>query len=83
MDSEIEEGLCELAAYLYLLSSLKEPSDDAVVQCDEAALRHQSRTGRMQTCTQLCCAVRRDCSAGQRTPKLGPRLRLKELTPPA
>eukprot|EP00966_Prymnesium_polylepis_P313420 7242477-Prymnesium_polylepis.1 len=41
LEPHVEEGLCELAAYLYLLSSLRGPSEHAVLQRDEAALRHQ------------------------------------------
>ena len=67
MESEIEEGLCELAAYLYLLSSLKEPSDDAVVQCDEAALRRQSSAGTSPNLHNVLCCCRQTHSHLART----------------
>lgn len=41
LDAQVEEGLCELAAYLFLLSSLRQPSPDAVIEVDEAAFRRQ------------------------------------------
>jgi len=44
MDSHTEEGLCELVAYLYLLSSLREPREGAAMKCTEAELRHQIYT---------------------------------------
>ena len=46
MDHALEEGLCELGSYVYLLSCLHEPPDDgaAVLERDEAALRAEFRS---------------------------------------
>jgi hypothetical protein len=41
MEPKLEEGLCELISYLYLLSCLKEPLDCAVIERNESALRQQ------------------------------------------
>ena len=46
MPAALEEGLCELGSYVYLLSCLHEPPDDgaAVLERDEAALRAEFRS---------------------------------------
>ena len=41
LDPSVEEGLCELGSYLFLLSSLREPDSASAVQHDEGALREQ------------------------------------------
>lgn len=41
MDKQTEEGLCELVAYLYLLSLLREPDESALIRCNEADLRYE------------------------------------------
>lgn len=41
MDRQTEEGLCELAAYLYLLSLSRSPLEDASMHCIEADIRQQ------------------------------------------
>ena len=41
IEGKLEEGLCELVSYLYLLSCLREPLDGAALEWNEAALRQQ------------------------------------------
>ena len=44
LEPALEEGLCELASYLYLLSCLKEPLETGTLRRDEAHLRAQIRS---------------------------------------
>jgi len=44
LEPQVEEGLCELAAYLFLLSCLRDPPSSTSVELDQDALRKHIRS---------------------------------------